>query len=240
MCGRTTVTISRREVADLLAVERVETDELPLSWNVVPSQHVYAVRAGSLGERALVSARWGLIPSWSSAPGLSLTNARAETITTKPAFSSLIGTRRALVPVSGFYEWRRQGHGRHVTKQPYYFHGADGGPLVFAGLWDRWADAEGRVLESCAIITTSANATMAPIHHRMPVVLVETAWSTWLQPGPVKPGELGEILAPAPNNLLAVHPVGDEVNSALNDGPTLIKAVPEIDVPAQLELLGPG
>jgi hypothetical protein len=145
---------------------------LPISRNVAPTQPIYAVATSLSGARKLRALRWGLVPRWAKDPRVDarLINARSETLTKRAAFRSLVSTRRALLPASGFYEWRRPEPGTSSLKQPFYFHRADGAPLVFAGLWDLWLDAEGRPLRSCTIITTAANKTMAPVHHRMPVV----------------------------------------------------------------------
>ena len=173
VCGRTSSTTPRDTLARLLDAEEVDAPELPISWNVAPTQPIYALAISSSGTRKLRALRWGLIPSWAKDPriGTRLINARAETLTKKPAYRSIISTRRALVTVSGFYEWRRPAPGSPFGKQPFYFHRADDEPLVFAGLWDLWLDAQGQPLRSCTIITTSANKTMAPVHHRMPAVL---------------------------------------------------------------------
>jgi putative SOS response-associated peptidase YedK len=96
---------------------------------------------------------------------------------------------------------------------------------VFAGLWGLWLDAEGRALRSCTIITTAGNKTMAPVHHRMPVVLPRSTWDEWLRPGPLNRARLYELLVPAPANLLDAHPLGSAVNNARNDGPELLVPV---------------
>jgi putative SOS response-associated peptidase YedK len=108
------------------------------------------------------------------------------------------------------------------VKQPFYFHRADGKLLVFAGLWDIWHDAEGRPTRSCTIITTAANKTMAPVHHRMPVVLPRAAWDEWPRPGQLSARSLAELLAPARDDLLDIYPVGTAVNEARRNGPELI------------------
>jgi putative SOS response-associated peptidase YedK len=145
-----------------------------------------------------------------------------------------------LVPVSGFYEWRRPTPGNQAGKQPFYFQRADGGPLALAGLWDLWLDAEGRPLRTCTIITTAANRTMAPVHHRMPVVVAPDAWEEWLRPEPLRPSRLSELLAPAPDDLLDAHPVTTAVNKAGNDGPELVLPLPR-QPPLQLgQQNGPG
>jgi putative SOS response-associated peptidase YedK len=205
-------------------VDQVDAPELPVSWNVAPTQPVYAAATSSTGSRKLRALRWGLVPHWAKDPrvGAKLINARSETLHQRPAFRSLVGARRAIVPVSGFYEWRRPGPEAGPFKQPFYFHPAAGGPLAFAGLWDVWFDAEGHALRSCTIITTRANETLAPVHARMPVVLSPEVWDEWLRPGPLPARRLKELLVPARADLLSFHPVSPAVNKALNDGPELI------------------
>jgi putative SOS response-associated peptidase YedK len=225
VCGRTTSTIPRDTLARVLEVDEVEAPELPISWNLAPTQPVYAVAVSSGGARRLRALRWGLVPSWAKGPraGSRMINARAETLADKPAFRPLLGARRALVAVSGFYEWRRPRPGEAPGSQPFYFYPADGGPLVLAGLWDLWRDAGGAALRTCTIITTTANATMAPVHHRMPVVVGRDDWQEWLRPEPLRPARLAELLAPAPEALLHAYPVTTAVNKATNDGPQLLE-----------------
>ena len=231
MCGRTTSTTSRDTVARLLGVDEVDAPELPLRWNVAPTQPVYAAATSSAGSRKLRALRWGLVPNWAKNPsiGSRLINARAETLLQRPAFRSLIVGRRALLPVSGFYEWQRPAPGEPGTRQPYYFQRHNGEPLVLAGLWDIWYDADGRPLRTCTIITTAANGVMAPVHHRMPVVLASSAWDEWLDRAPLSPHRLAELLAPAPEGLLAVHPVTTAVNDVRRDGPELVEPVEGAD-----------
>ena len=225
MCGRTTSTIPRDTLARVLEVDEVEAPELPISWNVAPTQPVYTVAVSSGGARRLRALRWGLVPSWAKDPraGGRLINARSETLAKRPAFRPLLRARRALVPVSGFYEWRRPQPGQAAGNQPFYFHSVDDEPLVLAGLWDLWRDAQGAALRTCTIITTAANRTMAPVHHRMPVVVGRDDWQEWLRPEPLRPGRLEELLAPAPEGLLDAYPVGTAVNKASNDGPQLLE-----------------
>jgi putative SOS response-associated peptidase YedK len=218
-----TSTTPRNTLAQLLAVDEVDAPELPISWNVAPTQLVYAVAASVGGARKLRALRWGLVPGWAKDAriGSRLINARCESLREKPAFRSLISTRRVLMPVSGFYEWRRPVPRVPGLRQPFYFHRADGAPLVFAGLWDLWLDDDGRPLRSCTIITTASNKTLAPVHPRMPVILPPEAWEQWLHPGQPL-ALLDELLVPAADDLLDVHLVGAAVNNAANNGPHLI------------------
>jgi putative SOS response-associated peptidase YedK len=220
-----TATIPKDRLGRLLDADDADAPDLPFSWNVAPTQLVYVVAGSSSGARRLRALRWGLVPRWSHGPaiGAKLINARAETIAGKPAFRPLVERHRALVPVSGFYEWRRPGPENGVSKQPFYFHRPDDVPLVFAGLWDLWVGTESRPLRSFTVITTAANKTMAPVHHRMPAVLFPEDWDEWLHPGPLRKGRLADLLVPAPEHALVAYPVGNGVNKSANDGPELIE-----------------
>jgi putative SOS response-associated peptidase YedK len=217
--------MTRDDLEALLPVDVVDAPDLPRRWNVAPTQPLYAVRERSDGKRALEAMRWGLVPRWADDAriGARLINARAETLAQRPAFRHLIGRHQALLPVSGFYEWRRQG----TTRQPFYFRRRDGYPMVLAGLWDVWSDEAGQHVQTCTIITTAANSTMAPVHHRMPVVLPERSWPAWLSPRAAPTAHGAAALAPAPPDLLEAYPVGQAVNSAVNDGPGLVQPVTE-------------
>jgi putative SOS response-associated peptidase YedK len=109
-----------------------------------------------------------------------------------------------------------------------FIHRLDGEPLAIAGLWEAWkdpADPDGPWLHSCSVITTAANETMAPVHDRMPVILPPSAWGTWLDRGNDDLLSLGQLLVPAPDNLLTMHPVSTAVNNVRNRGADLIAPV---------------
>lgn len=234
MCGRTTLTAGRDELAEFLRVDEVRTDELPRRWNVAPTQPVYGAVGLRDGRRELRSFRWGLVPSWAKDPrgGSRMINARAETLAQRPAYRAAVVWRRALLPFSGFYEWSKDSQSRTKKGRPFYFHSKTGEPLVFAGLWDVWRDAEGKKLASCAIVTTGANATVANVHNRMPVVLPEDGWDEWLGPGPLRPRRLRELLAPAPEGLLVSYEVSTDVNDVRNDAPHLAEPLYAGEPPA--------
>ncbi len=228
MCGRTTSTTPGDRLARLLDVDRVDTPELPLRWNVAPTQPVYAVIADQRGARTLSSLRWGLVPHWAADVriGSRLINARGETAAQRPAFRDAIRDRRTALVFDGFYEWRRPGAGEKGRAQPFYFYPTNRRPVAFAGLWDTWYDAEGQALRTCTIVTTAANATMAPVHHRMPVVLPSDTLDEWLRPAPLRPSRLLELLQPPPQDVINCHMVSTAVNSSRNEGPDLIAPVP--------------
>jgi putative SOS response-associated peptidase YedK len=184
-------------------------------YNVAPTQPVAALRLD--GERrTLALLRWGLIPSWARDEkiGHSLINARAETVAEKSAFRAAFKARRCLVPASGFYEWVQTG-AKH--KQPYHIARKDGAPFAFAGLWERWHGDEEPV-ETCAILTTEANAAVRPVHDRMPVILDAQDFGAWLDPR-TPAAELHALLRPYPADTMTTIPVGRYVSNPRNEGP---------------------
>jgi len=189
--------------------------------NIAPTTPVPVVTAAGAG-RIIILQRWGLVPSWSRDPaqGARLANARAETVAAKPSFRGPFRRGRCLIPADLFYEWQaRPG----AAKQPFCFGAADGTLLAFAGLCDLWQGPDG-ALATCAIITTSANALMAPIHERMPVLLERADYALWLDPD--APAErLKALLRPCPEVLLRAWPVGPRVGNVRNEGPDLMEPI---------------
>ncbi|HEY0835337.1 MAG TPA: SOS response-associated peptidase [Azospirillum sp.] len=200
-----------------------ETPNLRPRWNIAPTQDVAAVRLGEDGARHLVLLRWGLVPSWADDPviGSRMINARGETLAGKPAFRSAFRHRRCLVPADGFYEWKTAGK----RKQPYLIRRADGRPLAFAGLWERWPGPKGaplpQPLETVTIVTTAAGGVVADLHERMPVMLDPADWPLWLDPDAPPPMVEG-LLRPAPDAALEAFPVATHVNNVRNDDETCV------------------
>jgi putative SOS response-associated peptidase YedK len=219
MCGRFTLTHPTEALARLF--EAVPANDLPEGprYNICPTETVAAVTSEG-GVRRLRPMRWGFLPVWYKTPGDGplLINARADTIAVKPAFRAAVRERRCLIPASGFYEWRVEG-GR---KLPWYISRADGAPMALAGIWQVW-EGGGATLATCAIVTTDANATMARIHDRMPVIVEPADWALWL-------GEAGHgaaaLMRPAAEGVLTAWRVDPAVNSNRAQGPGLIAPVP--------------
>ena len=233
MCGRFVQASSPELLVARFGVDEPAAARHEPSYNVAPRATVYAVRdragcdGGSADRRRYLSdLRWGLIPSWAKDPkvGDRMINARAESLADKPAYERAFRRHRCLVPAEGFYEWQRRGSG----KQPMFIHRRDGEPMALAGLWAAWRDGDetdADWLRSCAIVTTNANDTVAPLHDRMPVVLEERDGDRWLDPGYGDVDALAHLLQPASDDLLVAYPVGTAVNSADNDGPELVERV---------------
>jgi len=238
MCGRIDLHTPPSRLARLLHAELaagVDPQGAP-RWNLPPTEGVLALVAGQRpggAARVLVSFRWGLVPTWAKDPavGNRMINARAESLEAKPAFREAFAARRCLVVADGFYEWQAADPGApRKSRVPYYFHRADGAPLTFAGLWDRWRDPsrrpeEGAVLRSCTIVTTAAGPDVAAVHDRMPVVVEADGVDPWLDPGLRDAGFLAGLLVASRPGVLTSHRVDPAVNDVRNDGPELVAAV---------------
>jgi len=233
MCGRYTSTTAASVLAEVFTVDEIKTDELPVRFNVAPSQPVYAIAArrsrheGEIAPRQLGTFRWGLVPSWAGDPsvGNRMINARAETVATKRAYRAALARRRCIIPADAFYEWQVVEAGGHRTKVPHAIRRRDGRPLAFAGLWEVWHPPDGQqpVLRSCVIITSPANGLLAPVHDRMPVELPPAAWDGWLDPANDDVAALQRLLVPAPSEDFVMWPVTTLVNRADNEGPELLE-----------------
>jgi putative SOS response-associated peptidase YedK len=221
MCGRYAITLPPEAMKQLF-VARYEGPAWGPRYNVAPSQSIPIVRPDAAGGREIALVRWGLHPIWMKEPpgAKSMINARCETAAEKPFFRDALKRRRCLVPADGYYEWKREG----AAKMPHFIRAADGAPLVLAGLWERWRDhAGGEPIETAAILTSSAAASIAHLHDRTPVLLRPESWDAWLDPRSPKEtvGFLMEAAIAQPPALEA-WPVSRAVNSPVNDGPELI------------------
>lgn len=206
MCGRFSLGLDPAEIAAALPGYELPADLAP-RHNIAPSQPVAVIP--NTGARKVELFRWGLIPAWAKDPAIGnrLINARAETLSEKPAFRGAFRRRRCLILADGFYEWHAE-PGRRA-KTPYYIRLTSGGLFAFAGLWETWQPPAGAPVHSCTLITTTPNALIAPLHDRMPVILPEAVYALWLEPGEVPPARLQPLLAPYPAEALTAYPVND-------------------------------
>ncbi len=199
--------------------------------------------------RILVTFRWGLVPPWAADPaiGSRMINARAETVATKASFRSAFSTRRCLILADGFYEWSSPSHaGARVAKTPFYFRRTDGSPLALAGLWESWVGSprerakggrsdsrhpDGRpdspvphaALRTCTIITTCANPDVAPVHHRMPVLIEQSDIDRWLLPSPLSRDTAESLLEPTARGVLTGYEVDPAVNDPAHDDESVVR-----------------
>ena len=222
MCGRFTLTVSPDELQAAFPNFTIPTD-LPPSYNIAPSQPIPVVLND--GQEKLDFVRWGLVPFWTKPDKVgkfALINARSETAAEKASFKTPIRRRRCLILADGFFEWSKSSSGK--SKPPYYITLKDQSPFAFAGLWDNWNSPEGDQLKTACILTTTPNVLVKPIHDRMPVILPQTEYQTWLNPGEVNPEELQPLLIPYPAEGMQAYPVSAYVNSPNNNSPQCIKA----------------
>jgi putative SOS response-associated peptidase YedK len=223
MCGRFTLRTPAAEIARQLGLPFAE--ELAPRFNIAPSQAVAAVRLreGAAGcEFAMFV--WGLIPPWTLDPstGARPINARAETAPKLPTFRHAFRNRRCLVIADGFYEWRRA----RRRKLPFHIRLRSGAPFAMAGLWERWQPGPQQV-DSCTILTTTANSLVAVLHERMPVILHPENYNRWLDPQATPPEAIESLLAPYPSQEMEIAAVSDWVNVASHEGPRCLAPAPQ-------------
>jgi putative SOS response-associated peptidase YedK len=207
-------------------------DRIRKRFNIAPTQQAPVVRVGAGGEREIAMLRWGLVPSWAKdlKVGTKMINARSEGVEAKPSFRAAVKQRRCVVPATGFYEW----HGEAGRKQPYAITLPEARLFGFAGLWERWAPAEGEPVETFTIVTTEANESIARIHDRMPVILPMDAVQTWLT---APPEEACKLLKPYAG-AVELRAVGRHVSNVRNEGPECLDpAEPTWDSPPRQQSL---
>lgn len=240
MCGRFTLRTPLTVLIQHFDLDSRGDRQMPLfdaRYNIAPTQDILVVRIDPRdGQRIAAMLRWGLIPSWSKEPGGGppMINARSETLAEKPTFRTAYRRRRCLIPADGFYEWQQAAGGSKAKKQPFYIHRPDGAPFAFAGLWERWTqssppsasppadsavgdDSRPLAIESCTIVTTTANNTLRDLHDRMPVILAPNDYAKWLDPKSEDPAALQYLLAPCGDDELIAEPVSTHVNMVAND-----------------------
>ena len=229
MCGRFTLSSSGDALVDTfgLAAAPVITPR----YNIAPSQSVLTVTADDHAQHRATSMRWGLVPGWAKdlSIGNKLINARAETAADKPAFRGAFRHRRCLVPADGFFEWQASADG----KQPFHFRRRDGAPFGIAGLWERWEDPDGKLVLSCTLLTTAANAVVAPVHPRMPVILRPRDYGVWLDSAIDRPQVLQKLLCPYREQDMTAYPVSKAVNRPTHDLPECIEPLRLVGGPAK-------
>ena len=218
MCGRFAMFVPLADIVDQFGLDDAGEVQLAPHYNIAPTQPVAVIRADSDGVRFLDLLRWGLIPHWAKdlSIGNRLINARSETVAEKPAFKQSFAKRRCLILASGFYEWGETEAGKY----PFFMSPPGRECLAFAGLWERWRK-DNEVIESCTIITTSANQALSRVHHRMPVILDDDAQLLWLAES-TSPDERQSLLQSAPDGTLDIRQVKRTVNSPRNECAQLI------------------
>jgi putative SOS response-associated peptidase YedK len=224
MCGRYRLTAKERYLRDHFGLDG-DISWTP-HWNIAPTQRVPIVRQDRTEPmRTFDLVRWGLIPYWAKDRSIATKtiNAMSETATEKPAFRDAMRLRRCLIPADGFYEWRTLGP---KAKQPFSIGLVDDSVFAFAGLWERWRDPSGELVETCSILTTKPNSLVADVHDRMPVILSAADYDLWLDPGITNPERVVDCLKPFDARLMKKYPVSTRVNRPENDDQECTQEVP--------------
>jgi putative SOS response-associated peptidase YedK len=232
MCGRFVSASPPDEIAKYFNAERVAEQVLAPSFNVAPTTDIYAVMERG-GERLLDVVHWGLVPMWAKdvKVGNRMINARADKLTTSNAYKRAFTKRRCIIPVDGFFEWKKIA-GRKA-KQPYFIRRVDGEPFALAGLWEVWRGPDRSnedIFRSATIITGEPNEKVAAVHDRMPIMLPPSAWDAWLDPANNDLESLSKLLVPSPPELLELYPVTLVVNNPRETGPAVIEPAGPDDV----------
>lgn len=227
MCGRYTIrridTIIRFGAMEQSDFEEFDETRIVPRFNVAPSQQVPIVRMTAGDAVSVGLAKWGFIPGWTKGkPKLAPINARSETIADSKMFRSAYNKRRCLLPVDGFYEWRKLDDSAKPVKQPTFIRMKDDAPFAFAGLWETWRNESDETIKSCTILTTTPNELMASIHDRMPVILPSEHYTRWLDPK-ILGVDVADLLVPCDAAKMEAYPVSTLVNSPRNQGEELIE-----------------
>jgi putative SOS response-associated peptidase YedK len=223
MCGRYRLTAKERYLRDHFGID--EDFAWTPRWNIAPTQLVPVIRQDSTKSgRSFELVRWGLIPSWAKDPSIATKtiNAMSETAADKPAFRGALRLRRCLIPADCFYEWQSMGS---KQKQPFSIGMAEDSTFAFAGLWERWQDPGGEIIETCTILTTKPNALVADVHDRMPVILKADDYDLWLDPTVRNPALVAACFKPFDATLMKKYPVSTRVNRPENDDPECAREI---------------
>ncbi|MEC2072160.1 SOS response-associated peptidase [Alkalihalophilus marmarensis] len=222
MCGRFSLFSGRKQLQEEFKFMNDVPSDYSARYNIAPQSQILSIIQGENGDRRIVYLRWGLIPRWAKDEkvGYKMINARGETVDEKPSFKQPFKQKRCLIPCSGFYEWKRDGN----NKVPYFISLKNRQLFGLAALWEKYVDEKNNAIYSCTILTTKPNKLMAGLHDRMPVILKQQDYSTWLSPesdlAKVKP-----LLSPYQSDPMMADQVSTIVNNPRNDEAECVKPI---------------
>jgi putative SOS response-associated peptidase YedK len=223
MCSRYSLTLPPEAVRAYFGY--ANTPNFPARYNIAPTQPIPVVCVDREGARRFRLMRWGLLPSFVKDPKKfpTLINARSEEVLEKPSFRKPMRWRRCLIPADGFYEWT----GPKGKRRPFLLHPKEPKLIAFAGLYERWRDGQGGEIDTVAILTCPANATVSQLHDRMPVVLPSEAFASWLDVKDTTPEAAAKLLQPAPDDLFAAVELDPKINDSKRDEPGIREPLPQ-------------
>jgi putative SOS response-associated peptidase YedK len=221
-CGRYVLDVKAKDLAKRYNLAKVPHD-IHGNYNVAPGQIMPVISENEDGKWELEHMKWGFIPVWSKDPsfGYKLINARDDNLFKSPIWRSVVLKRRAIIPATGFYEWKKPLEPKE-RKKPFYIYPKQLDIFSFAGLWGAWKDAEGKQWKTYTIITTEPNQEMRRVHNRMPVILHPEDEASWLDASKSKQEDVEPFLHPSEDGSLEMFEVSDEVNTVRNNEAKLI------------------
>lgn len=224
MCGRSSLTKSEKELearfkATFYSEDLEKYNPLP-NYNVAPT-HVMPVITNKDPDH-FIPLRWGLIPYWAKdiKIGYKMINARIETVMDKAAFKQAMAKRRCLVPMDGYYEWKKEGN----KKTPYRIITTNQEIFSVAGLWENWRAHDGQLIRSYTVLTQSPSESIAHIHDRMPAILEKDQESHWLDMD-IPPAEVLKIIAPYDDHYLKAYQISSRIGRVTENDAELIQPV---------------
>lgn len=208
MCGRFSLSSSTEKISDFFNLAL--SLQLHPQYNIFPGQDILIVREKEDAPREFALAHWGFVPPWLKEEeiGSKWINARIETIDIRPLFKNSFKHKRCLIVADGFFEWTQT-----KAKQPYFFHLKKNEPFGFAGIWTQWKNEKGKIIESCAILTTAANSVIKPVHPRMPIILTSHYFDSWLSSAEINKEKFTNLMNKELTTLLIGYPVSTYVNN---------------------------
>src|SRR3982075_1291444 len=217
MCGRFVITSPPAALRQIFGY--IEQPNFPPRHNIAPTQPIPVVIVEN-GVRHFRLMRWGLLPAWVEDPRkfTLLINARAETVTERPAFKNAIKRRRCLIPADGYYEWQASDQ----RKRPHFIHRRDGAPIGLAGIAETWIGPNGEELDTVAIVIAPASTELAVLHHRMPVTIAPGDFERWLDCRDDNTETVMALLMAAAEGEFVWHEGSNRVNPVANDDAQLI------------------
>jgi putative SOS response-associated peptidase YedK len=215
MCSRYSLTSPPEAVRAYFGY--ADTPNFPARYNVAPTQAIAVVALDRQGVRRFRLMRWGLLPTFVKDPKQfpTLINACSEEVLEKPSFRHAMRFRRCLVPADGFYEWT----GPKGKRRPFLLRPREARLIAFAGIYERWRDADGVEIDTVAILTCPANGTIGLLHDRMPVVLPLEHFAAWLDVKGTPAETAANLLRPAPDALLEAIEMHPKINDSKRDEP---------------------
>lgn len=204
----------KEDVKDFIKNDMIK--ELVSSYNIAPTLAVPTL----LNNGNYLYAHFGYLPSWAKNRTSMNINARSESIYEKQTFRDSFKTRRCIIPINGFFEWKIE----DKEKRPYFVKDLKADYFAVAGVWDEWFDSTLNMkIVTVALITCDANDKLSQIHHRMPVVLDKKDYKTWLYSENL--AEVIKLFKIYRSEFIDIYEVTNEVNKVLFNSSSCIERV---------------